>query len=181
MTIKSSLSIIGAVALALGGASLAVAQYPATSTPPATAMPPAMATAMSSPSMSTSEYATSKTGNMNSMQNNSVNLSKSRIREIQKALKGLGYYLQVDGIWGEGTVDDIKDVQFKNGLNVTGKPDANTLRALGLKGQGEMSSGMHHAPTPSTNTVRNARRLPPAMQTDMAPSEMTMSPVMGTS
>src|SRR5690625_3124075 len=112
MIMKSSLSIVGAVALALGGASFALAQYPATSTPPATAMPPTTSTSMNSSSMATSGHPVG-TGNMNNKQNNSVNLSKSRIRDIQNALKGLGYYLQVDGVWGQGTVDDIKDLQFK--------------------------------------------------------------------
>jgi peptidoglycan hydrolase-like protein with peptidoglycan-binding domain len=87
--------------------------------------------------------------NMNNMRNNSTHLSKSRIKQIQKALKGLGYYLQVDGNWGRGTIDDIKDLQFKNGLKVTGKPDANTLRALGLKGN--HGSGMTRPGTSSTS------------------------------
>jgi len=190
MTIKSSLSMAGAVALALGGASLAMAQYPATSSPPATAMPPATSMPakttmpMNAPSMATTMTTAGHKANMSNTMHS--NLSKSRIREIQKALRGLGYYLQVDGVWGQGTIDDIKDVQFKNGLTVTGKPDANTLRALGLQGgaNGQPSSGMHHAPMPSTHSMRNTRMRhtnSPAMYTGMAPSQMTMSPAMGTS
>ncbi|PGO60732.1 N-acetylmuramoyl-L-alanine amidase [Priestia megaterium] len=44
----------------------------------------------------------------------------SAVEKLQKALSDLGYKLAVDGIFGSGTQDDVKDFQKKNGLTADG-------------------------------------------------------------
>ncbi|MDN5863929.1 MAG: peptidoglycan-binding protein [Gammaproteobacteria bacterium] len=139
MNRKAPLTLAGALALSLGVASFAFAQVYPNSPPSSTADAPTYSTSsspMTSPTMMTSPsmMTAGKAGGMQHRQSNSVNLSKSQVRKIQNALKDKGYYLEVDGIWGQNTIDDIKDLQFKNDLDVTGRPNTETMEALGLEG-----------------------------------------------
>ena len=56
-----------------------------------------------------------------------------QIAGIQKALNQTGFTLKVDGYMGPKTRAALKTFQKKNGLKVTGKPDAPTLTKLGIK------------------------------------------------
>lgn len=60
-------------------------------------------------------------------------LDPAAIRMIQQALVGRGYAIGApDGIWGERTVDALRDFQRTQGLEPQGEPDVHTLSALGL-------------------------------------------------
>ena len=60
-------------------------------------------------------------------------LEPSRITEIQNALSDAGYYKSTPtGQWDDETSKAISTYQQKNGFKVTGKPDALSLKKLGL-------------------------------------------------
>lgn len=60
-------------------------------------------------------------------------LEASRITEIQNALSAAGYYKSTPtGEWDDETSKAISAYQQKNGFKVTGKPDALSLKKLGL-------------------------------------------------
>ena len=60
-------------------------------------------------------------------------LEASRITEIQNALSAAGYYKSAPtGQWDDETSKAISTYQQKNGFKVTGKPDALSLKKLGL-------------------------------------------------
>ena len=60
-------------------------------------------------------------------------LEASRITEIQNALSAAGYYKSTPtGLWDDETSKAISAYQQKNGFKVTGKPDALSLKKLGL-------------------------------------------------
>lgn len=55
------------------------------------------------------------------------------VRQIQTRLKQWGYYAgNVDGIYGDLTVDAVRKFQAKNGLKVDGIAGPQTLAAIGL-------------------------------------------------
>lgn len=54
------------------------------------------------------------------------------MKAVQQALNDRGARLRVDGIMGENTVRLLKAFQTINDLPVSGRPDKETLTALGL-------------------------------------------------
>lgn len=53
------------------------------------------------------------------------------VLKMQKRLQELGYmFLQPTGLYGDGTVQSVKDFQLLNGLTVTGVADPETLKKL---------------------------------------------------
>lgn len=56
-----------------------------------------------------------------------------KVRALQDALNNKGAKLKVDGVMGKQTRMALKAFQKDNGLKVTGKVDAATKKALGLK------------------------------------------------
>lgn len=84
-----------------------------------------------------------------------VNLQEDQIREMQSLLKDAGYEVgAVDGVIGQETEDAIRQFQNDNGLEASGSPNKETLRALaptaekqeffGLSPEfGEQDSGMN--------------------------------------
>ena len=55
------------------------------------------------------------------------------VKQIQTKLKNWGYYNgNIDGIYGSGTLNAIKQFQKKNGLKVDGIAGTKTLQALGI-------------------------------------------------
>ncbi|MGH8274619.1 MAG: peptidoglycan-binding domain-containing protein [Gammaproteobacteria bacterium] len=171
MNSKLPLTLAGAVAIALGVAPLALAQNSSYSAPPT------MATSTQTSHMAAPTMTSSHAGTMH----NKMNMSKSKIMRIQRALKNMGYNLTVDGVWGQGTRKDIMSLQRKNGLKVTGRPDADTMRALGLKGNqgpakaylnkqtssGAMQSNRSGTMPSSSMTMRRAESMQNGMQNKM--------------
>lgn len=64
-----------------------------------------------------------------------INLSQNQIRDIQQELQSVDSNLEVDGVWGDETVDALKEYQRNHGLEVTGRPDQQTLSRLGINQQ----------------------------------------------
>ena len=65
------------------------------------------------------------------------------VKELQKILNQNGYKLTEDGIFGDNTLNAVRDYQKKNGLSVDGIVGTNTWGAL---------SGGSNPTTPTTNT-----------------------------
>jgi peptidoglycan hydrolase-like protein with peptidoglycan-binding domain len=60
-------------------------------------------------------------------------IEPSRVREIQNALANAGFYRESpNGQWGDSTSKAMSAFQQHNGFKVTGKPDALSLKKLGL-------------------------------------------------
>ena len=60
-------------------------------------------------------------------------IEPSRVTEIQNALATAGYYKeQPSGKWDTSTAEAMSAYQESNGFKVTGKPDALSLKRLGL-------------------------------------------------
>ncbi|MCB0311474.1 MAG: peptidoglycan-binding protein [Bdellovibrionales bacterium] len=64
---------------------------------------------------------------------NQAGLSTQQIREVQKALQKSDAELQIDGVWGQSTSDALTKYQRQHGLEVTGRPNSQTLANLGIK------------------------------------------------
>lgn len=61
--------------------------------------------------------------------------TEDRVREIQQALTDKGYAVDVNGVWGQQSVDALKKFQEDqniNNMSGRGKLDSLTLIALGL-------------------------------------------------
>jgi peptidoglycan hydrolase-like protein with peptidoglycan-binding domain/tellurite resistance protein len=82
------------------------------------------------------------------------------IRNLQSALNNQGYDLSVDGIFGAGTEQAVRDFQSNNGLRVDGLVGAGTRSALGMASR--LASVTHasntNAPPAKNSPVAPARR-----------------------
>lgn len=58
---------------------------------------------------------------------------KGWVASVQRALDRRGARLRVDGVCGIKTVNALRAFQKAHGLKVTGMPDPETLRLLGVK------------------------------------------------
>ena len=60
-------------------------------------------------------------------------IESARVLEIQNALAAAGYYKQEpSGQWDDSTTKAMSSYQLDNGFRTTGKPDALSLKKLGL-------------------------------------------------
>ncbi len=94
----------------------------------ALALPPAVAATQPSAISGTSGTAGGMKNNMMKMM-----MNKTWVKHVQEALISHGAHLQTDGICGKKTIDAIRAFQKTQGLKVTGMPDAETLKALGIR------------------------------------------------
>ena len=69
------------------------------------------------------------------MKNNMMKMmmNKTWVKHVQAALISHGARIRTDGICGKKTIDAIRAFQKTQGLKVTGMPDAETLKALGIR------------------------------------------------
>lgn len=89
-------------------------------------------------------------------------LPASTIRMLQHSLMQGGYAVDsTDGVWGPKTAAALREFQRVKGLQPTGRPDAQTLAALGVPGPGAAQGGERVPPlrtrTPAdlgTGTIR---------------------------
>lgn len=56
-----------------------------------------------------------------------------KVRQVQQALRNLGFDIDMDGIFGNGTRSVVEEFQKQHSLQVDGKVGSETLQALGLK------------------------------------------------
>ncbi|MEW5978177.1 MAG: peptidoglycan-binding domain-containing protein [Acidobacteriota bacterium] len=86
-------------------------------------------------------------------------IEASRVSEIQSALAEAGYYKgEPSGEWDATTSSAMKEYQGANGFKVTGKPDALSLKKLGLTQSSSVSSQSESAEP----TTTGANLSPPA-------------------
>jgi peptidoglycan hydrolase-like protein with peptidoglycan-binding domain len=91
-----------------------------------------------------------------------VSLYAADIRDVQTELKSQGfYYGEIDGKSGGETAAAIKRYQIRNGLEVTGTADKETLEALGIGG-GSAGSAAPKSSRPTTPPPPAASTTPPA-------------------
>lgn len=78
------------------------------------------------------------------------NMDEQEIRDLQQALKDAGQDVEVDGVWGDGTAQALRDFQEEEGITASGELDDETLTALGLDlGTGVQGGSTQQAETPS--------------------------------
>ncbi len=111
----------------------------------------ALAANTSSGSQSTETYGTPSSGaqsNKSSMEHENQgwhnkakagesmgkNMSKSEVKDVQRALDHAGYKVSVDGKMGPKTASALKQYQKAHGLQATGHVNKETLQKLGVKG-----------------------------------------------
>jgi peptidoglycan hydrolase-like protein with peptidoglycan-binding domain len=58
--------------------------------------------------------------------------SPSQVRMVQEKMNEQGRDLDVDGLWGEATMKEVREYQRANGLAPTGQLDTSLLSALGI-------------------------------------------------
>ena len=82
---------------------------------------------------------------------------------VQQTLKDQGfYYGAVDGQGGPETEAAIRRYQIRQGLDVTGKLDAQTLESLNLAGDSKSGKTLEAVPPPSDQSAQSADGQPPA-------------------
>ena len=89
------------------------------------------------------------------------------VESVQQALKDEGfYYGEVNGDMNANLTAAIRRYQIRNGLQVSGELNDETLRSLGIKSAGSSRSATKPAsPTPATGPVHSE---PPSDQTETA-------------
>ncbi|MCF8043422.1 MAG: peptidoglycan-binding protein [Desulfarculaceae bacterium] len=119
----TGLALAAVVGLALTAAPVAVAADQGAATQPAMTKPAMAAPAAAKPAVAKP----AKTKAMKAVKRS------PKVRMLQDTLNSKGAKLKVDGIMGKKTRMALKAFQKQNGLKVTGKVDAATKKALGLK------------------------------------------------
>jgi peptidoglycan hydrolase-like protein with peptidoglycan-binding domain len=97
------------------------------------------------------------------------------VLQVQQALKDQGfYYGDVTGTKTADTTAAIRRYQIRNGLQITGEIDAETLRSLGLgKGRSEANTAPQNGPTPSDNETQGADEDAPSQSAEIYPPAQT--------
>ena len=86
-------------------------------------------------------------------------LAADQTSNVQAELKEQGFYFgEVDGVSGPALSAALKRYQIRNGLEVTGQPSAETLRALGLWGAAQPPGS---SPAPERPATAPSRPAPP--------------------
>jgi peptidoglycan hydrolase-like protein with peptidoglycan-binding domain len=71
-----------------------------------------------------------------------LNLNSDQIRQVQQKLDQSGFKAgQADGVLGRETENALRDFQKQKGLQQTGRPDNETLSALGMNGSAMQNVG----------------------------------------
>lgn len=62
-------------------------------------------------------------------------LSATQVEAVQQSLRDAGYYNRapVDGLWGRYSKEALSSFQHDKGLRVTGYPDKETIKLLGVR------------------------------------------------
>lgn len=118
MSKRSKGKITGLALAAVVGLALSVAPVAMAADQPAAAQPAVAKPAAAAPAKTKGKKAVKRS---------------PKVRALQDALNRKGAELKVDGIMGPKTRTALKKFQKESGLKVTGKLDAATKKALGLK------------------------------------------------
>jgi len=93
----------------------------------ALALPPVLAATQPSAMSGMSDTSGGMKNNMMKMMSN-----KTWVKHVQEALNSHDAKIRTDGICGKKTINAIRAFQKAQGLKVTGMPDPETLKALGI-------------------------------------------------
>ncbi len=78
-----------------------------------------------------------------------LNLNSDQIRQVQQKLDESGFKAgRSDGVLGRETENALRDFQKQKGLQQTGRPDNETLSALGVNGSAMQNVGQQSGPPP---------------------------------
>jgi peptidoglycan hydrolase-like protein with peptidoglycan-binding domain len=91
-----------------------------------------MSSAFAAAPASTSEMAAPQQALSTHKPSAHASMSRKHVEVIQEALNANGEKVSVDGVWGPKTRTALKSFQHRNGLKVTGHPDAATLQKLNI-------------------------------------------------
>lgn len=100
-----------------------------------------------------------------------LNLNSDQIRQVQQKLDESGFKAgQADGVLGRETENALRDFQKQKGLQQTGRPDNETLSALGVNGSAMQNVGQQSGPpnsspqgtatNPSSGATAQSNQLP---------------------
>jgi hypothetical protein len=90
-------------------------------------------TARSASASSKSSKKSASKGNKSPRIRGQREIEPKRVIEIQTALANAGYFKgEPNGQWDQATMDAMKGYQLSNNFKATGKPDALSLKKLGL-------------------------------------------------
>src|SRR5271155_3152873 len=99
-----------------------------------------------------------------------------QLQAAQQALKDQGfYYGDVDGQDGTETDAAVRRYQIREGLDVTGKLDAQTLASLNLGGKSDDNGNSLQAVPPPTDNSTDAQTPAPAAQDNQPPKDVVQS------
>jgi peptidoglycan hydrolase-like protein with peptidoglycan-binding domain len=133
------------------------------------------ANASSRPSnQASNEYATQSRGMASSAGTaTGNNRGSDEIRSVQQALNDKGFNAgAVDGVMGPHTQHALRQFQQKENLRQTGRPDAQTLAALGISNQAS-NQGSNQASNQGSNQASNQ---PSNQAMNQAPNESSNQP-----
>lgn len=81
-------------------------------------------------------------------------IDQNTARQVQQQLQSQGYDVgQVDGVWGQKSRQALMNYQRDQNIQATGRPDQQTLAALGVE-----RGGTQQAQTPDQGTRRAQER-----------------------
>ncbi|MBU1154250.1 MAG: peptidoglycan-binding protein [Proteobacteria bacterium] len=129
----TGLALAAVVGLALTAAPLALAADQPAAAQPAVAAPAPAAPAVAAPAPAAPAPAKAVAAQKAKAPKSVTAKPNAKVRALQDTLNSKGAKLKVDGMMGKKTRMALKAFQKENGLKVTGKVDAATKKALGLK------------------------------------------------
>lgn len=89
-----------------------------------------------------------QSGQTGTHQSQSGKLDQNTARQVQQQLQSQGYNVgQVDGVWGTRSRQALMDFQRDQNIRTTGRPDQQTMAALGLE-----PSASQQAQTPESGS-----------------------------
>jgi peptidoglycan hydrolase-like protein with peptidoglycan-binding domain len=85
-----------------------------------------------------------------------LNLSSDQIRQVQQKLDQSGFHSgRIDGVLGSETENALRDFQKQKGLQQTGRPDNETLSALGVNGPAMQNVGKQNGASTANQSTSN--------------------------
>lgn len=102
-------------------------------------------------------------------------LSSNQVRDLQQELSSRGYDPGlVDGLWGQRTQAALRQFQQDQNLAANGRPDSQTMAALGMEGAGTQTGAVPGDDLPNVAPEPQASQLPETEAPGtLAPSERT--------
>jgi membrane-bound lytic murein transglycosylase B len=86
-----------------------------------------------------------------------MNLTSDQVRQVQQKLDESGFRAgRADGVLGRETQEALRDFQKQKGLQQTGRPDNETLSALGVNGSEMQNVGQQNGGSDPNQSAANS-------------------------